>query len=126
MQNIGIVNEVYGLEKHGITNAGMVYWNLPTPALYEEAIHRHREAVIGRLKLLMRTGDHMGRSPNDRFVVREPASEKDIWWGKINQPFEVEKFHYYYRRVRAYLQNKELFVFDGYVVPTPATSARCG
>jgi len=119
MQNIGIVNEVYGLEKHGITNADMVYWNLPTPALYEEAIRR-REAVISHLgPLLMRTGDHMGRSPNDRFVVREPSSEKDIWWGKINQPFEAEQFQSLYRRVRAYLQHKELFVFDGYVGADP-------
>ena len=79
MQNIGIVNEVHGLEEYGITNADMVYWNLPTPALYEETIRR-REAVVTHLgPLLVRTGDHTGRSPNDRFIVREPSTEKDIW-----------------------------------------------
>ncbi len=119
MQNIGIVNEVYGLEKHGIPNADTVYWNLPTPALYEEAIRR-REAVMGHLgPLLMRTGDHMGRSPSDRFIVREPSTEADIWWGKTNLPFAQDKFQSLYRRVRAYLQHKELFVFDGYVGADP-------
>ncbi len=115
MQNIGIVNEVNGLEIHGITNADVVHWNLPTPALYEEAIRR-REATLAHLgALLMRTGDHMGRSPNDRFIVREESTEKDIWWGKINSPFEESQFKNLYQRVRAYLQHKELFVFDGYV-----------
>lgn len=87
-----IVNEVNGLEIHGITNADVVYWNLPTPALYEEAIRR-REATVAHLgALLVRTGDHMGRSPNDRFIVREESTEKDIWWGKINSPFEESQF----------------------------------
>ena len=75
----------YGLEKHGIKNTGFVYWNLSTPVLYEEAIRR-REGQMAHLgPLVVRTGEHTGRSPNDKFVVREPSSEDKVWWGAGEQ-----------------------------------------
>ncbi|HKG25076.1 MAG TPA: phosphoenolpyruvate carboxykinase (ATP), partial [Thermomicrobiales bacterium] len=65
----------FGLDHHGLTNLGTTYWNLPTPRLYEEAVQR-REGRIAHLgPLVVRTGQHTGRSPNDRFIVREPSSE---------------------------------------------------
>ena len=70
-----------GLGTLGITNVHDIYWNLPTPALYEEAIRR-REGIVSHLgPLVVRTGHHTGRSPNDKFTVHEPSSASHIWWG---------------------------------------------
>lgn len=119
MQNFGANVSKYGVENHGVRNAGIVYWNLPTPMLYEQVIRR-REGVVGHLgPLLVATGDHTGRSPNDKFIVEEPTSEKDIWWGKVNRPISQEKFDNLYRRIIAYIQNRDIFVFDGYVGADP-------
>ncbi len=74
----------YGLENHGIQNVNMVYWNLATPVLIEEAVRR-REGRIAHLgPLVVRTGQYTGRAAKDKFIVREPSSENNIWWGDIN------------------------------------------
>ncbi len=104
----------YGLEHHGISNVGDVYWNLPTPRLYEEAVRR-REAHIAHLgPLIVRTGQHTGRSPNDRFIVREPSSEDKVWWGAVNRPIASENYAVLKQRMLAYLQGRDLFVRDSY------------
>jgi phosphoenolpyruvate carboxykinase (ATP) len=115
MQNIGPFISEYGIENHGIINAETVYWNLPTPMLYEEAIRRREGALTHLGPLVIRTGDHTGRSPNDRFVVKESTTEKDIWWGKINSTFDPKAFDSLHRRMISYSQYRDLFVFDGYV-----------
>ncbi len=107
------------LEQHGIRNVNQVYWNLSTSALYEEAVRR-REGLIAHMgPLVVRTGHHTGRSPNDKFIVREPSSEDHIWWGKVNRPFEEEHFKALYLRMLAYLQGKDLFVQDCFVGADP-------
>lgn len=109
----------YGLENHGFSNLEREYWNLSTPALYEQAI-RHREGVLGHLgALVVRTGDHTGRSPNDKFIVREPSSEKDIWWGSINKECTEEAFDTMHRRMMAFFQNRSVFVQDCYAGADP-------
>lgn len=105
----------YGLENHGIKNYNDVYWNLPTSAVYEEVVRR-REGIIAHLgPLVVRTGHHTGRSPNDKFIVREPSSESRIWWGTVNRPFEPERFDRLYHRMLAYFQGRDLFVQDCFV-----------
>ncbi len=101
-----------GLDTHGITNVNHIYWNLPTPMLYEEAIRRH-EGVMSHLgPLVVRTGHHTGRSPNDKFTVREPSSAEHIWWGSGNRPFEPNSFDALHKRLVSYLQLKDVFVQD--------------
>ncbi|MEZ4518884.1 MAG: phosphoenolpyruvate carboxykinase [Chloroflexota bacterium] len=119
MQNFGAYVSEYGLENHGIRNANTVYWNLTTSMLYEEAVRRHEGAIAHLGPLVVQTGSHTGRSPNDRFIVKEPSSEENIWWGKINKPMSEENFDYLYREMVAYTQNRDLFVFDGYVGADP-------
>src|SRR5688572_16921352 len=104
----------YGLESHGITNAHAEHWNLSTPALYEEAVRRHEGLIAHLGPLVVRTGQHTGRAPNDKFVVREPSSEAKIAWGTVNRPFSPERFDVLNRRLLAYLQGKDVFVQDGY------------
>jgi phosphoenolpyruvate carboxykinase (ATP) len=114
MNNQGVFMSRYGLKQQGIDTAGTVHWNLPPAQLYEHAVRRN-EAMIGRRgPLVARTGDHTGRSPNDRFVVREPSTESKIWWGKVNVPFEAEKFDLLQEEVFDYLAKRDLYVFDGY------------
>ena len=99
---------------YGLTNIGSVYWNLPTPALYAESV-RNREGLIAHLgPYVVRTGQHTGRSPMDRFIVREESSEKHIWWGKENRPFEKARYEALYYRILAYLQGRQLYVQDCY------------
>ena len=101
-----------GLEHHGIKNAKEIFWNLTTPALYEH-ISRNGEGQLSHLgPVVVSTGEHTGRAPNDKFIVKEPTSRDDIWWGKVNKPFKVEQFDALYGRVLAYLQNKSLYVQD--------------
>ena len=104
MEQQGQIRSQQGLEAHGIRNANTVWWNLSTPALYEHAIQRH-EGLLSHLgPLVVRTGQYTGRSPNDRFVVREPSSQDKVWWGKVNRPFDHAKFDALYHRLLAYLQ----------------------
>jgi phosphoenolpyruvate carboxykinase (ATP) len=112
MQMTNAVNATNGLENHGIQNVNAVYWNLSTASLYEEVVRR-REGRIAHLgSLVVRTGHHTGRSPNDKFIVQEPSSADKIWWGKVNRPMTQEHFEILYRRLLAYLQGKDLFVQD--------------
>lgn len=102
------------LAKIGLTNLGNVYWNLSTSALYEEAVRRG-EAWISHLgPLVVRTGQHTGRSPNDKFIVREPTSEKNVAWGPVNQPLAEEKFNSLHAKLCAYLQGRDIFVQNLY------------
>ncbi len=106
--------EYSGLEMHGLKNLARIYWHLPTPSLYEEAIRR-KEGLLAHLgPLVVRTGHHTGRSPRDKFLVREPSSEGEIYWGKENQPMEPLTFDLLYRRLCAYFQSKDVFVQECY------------
>ncbi len=101
-----------GLDTHGLKNYKTAYWNLSTPALYEEAVKRD-EGIMSHLgPLVVRTGQFTGRSPNDKFVVKEPTSDEFIWWGKVNRPFDPERFEELHWRMTSYLQGKDLFIQD--------------
>jgi phosphoenolpyruvate carboxykinase (ATP) len=119
MQNMGPYISRHGLDEQGIHNTGTVYWNLPEARLYEHALLRGEACLAVEGPLVAETGEHTGRSPNDRFLVREPASEGDLWWGKVNCPVDQEKFNDLLRRLRAHLQKPDLFVFDGYAGTDP-------
>jgi phosphoenolpyruvate carboxykinase (ATP) len=102
------------LELIGLRNLGIVYWNLSTPSLYEEAV-RHHEGWISHLgPLVAHTGHHTGRSPNDKFIVREASTEKKIAWGKVNRAIEPEKFNALLAKVCAYFQGRDVYVQDLY------------
>ena len=103
-----------GLEGHGITNVARVYWNLSVPALYEEAVRRREASISVEGPLVCRTGQHTGRSPNDKFIVREPSSEDKVWWSKVNRPIDAKYFDALHQRMVTYCEGKELFVQDCY------------
>jgi phosphoenolpyruvate carboxykinase (ATP) len=100
------------LDLYGLSNIGRVFCNYNTPLLYEEIIKR-REGQIAHLgPIVVRTGQHTGRAAKDKFIVEEPASKANIWWGKVNKAFPQDKFQLLFHRLQAYLQGKDLFVQD--------------
>jgi phosphoenolpyruvate carboxykinase (ATP) len=104
----------YNLSNHGISNLRLGYWNLPTEALYEEAIFRNEGSTVFGGPFVAFTGKHTARSANDKFVVRHVDSENNIWWGVYNRPFDQEKFEVLYDRMLGFLQGRDVFVQDVY------------
>ena len=106
--------ETYGIEKFGIIGPKAVYRNL-TPAQLTEAALRRGEGTLSTTgALVVTTGKYTGRSPNDKFIVDTPAVHDDIAWGKVNRPISKEKFESIKGKVAAYLQGREIFIFDGF------------
>ena len=114
MKHAGWNPSIYGIEEHGIHNANNVYWNLPSPELYEHAVRRGEGVISHMGPLVVTTGKYTGRSPNDKFIVREPGSQDNIWWGSVNRGIEAEQFDRLHQRVTAYMQGNDLFVQDLY------------
>lgn len=108
------------LETLGIVRSGPVHWNLSTAALYEESIRRNEGLLAADGPFVCRTGAHTGRSPNDKFVVREPSSEQHVHWGSTNRSIDGAKFDALHRDMMAYLQDKELYVQDCWAGADPA------
>ena len=106
------------LERDGIA-ASRVYWNLPAATLYEEAVRRQEAVIAVDGPLVCRTGQHTGRSPNDKFIVRERSSEVNIAWGKVNRPMAAEQFALLHADLLASLTGKELFVLDAFAGADP-------
>ena len=120
MENLGVHVSRFGLDLHGIGGAGRAYWNLPPARLYEEALRRDEAVLAADGPLVAVTGEHTGRSPGDRFLVRAGAEAENIWWGEVNRPIEREQFNALRERVQARLGEGDVFVFNGYAGADPA------
>ena len=111
--------ETYGIEKLGIVNPEAVYRNL-TPAQLTEAALRRGEGKLGRLgELVVKTGKYTGRSAKDKFIVDSKGVHDEIAWGDVNKPISQEGFDHLYEKVVAYLQGREIFIFDGFAGADP-------
>jgi phosphoenolpyruvate carboxykinase (ATP) len=110
----------FGLEAHGIRATKPVHVNLPAAALYEHVVRRNEGAIAAEGPLVCRTGAHTGRSPNDKFVVDEPSSTGQIWWGKVNKPMQPAHYAALRADVVAHLNQQELFLQDLYAGADPA------
>jgi phosphoenolpyruvate carboxykinase (ATP) len=109
-----------GLEAQGLAPKGDVHWNLVAPVLIEQAVRRGEGRLADMGPFCSVTAPHTGRSPNDKFLVKESASEADVDWGKVNQPFSEQQFDTLLADVRAYLNGRDqLFVQDLYCGADP-------
>ena len=104
----------YGIEKLGIINSKAVYRNLPAAQLVEQALERGEGTLSNTGALVVKTGKYTGRSPEDKFVVDYPSIHDEIAWGKVNVPMKPEVFDKIYDKAIAYLQDREIFIFDGF------------
>ncbi len=109
----------YSIEHHGFFNVNKVYWNTASPRLVEKAVRRKEGYLSVDGALVVSTGDHTGRSPADKYIVRYPDQEDDIWWGKINQPISSESFDRIHERMLSFFQNRDIFVQDARVGAHP-------
>jgi phosphoenolpyruvate carboxykinase (ATP) len=101
-----------GLETHGIHSSGTVHWNLNPVELVEHAVRRGEGTLVDGGPFNAITAPHTGRSPNDRYVVREPSSEADVWWGKVNVEIAEESFDLLRAEVVDHLAEQDLYVRD--------------
>src|SRR5574341_321912 len=108
------------LQFNGLDPQCDVHWNLTPAELYEHAIRRGEGVVAEAGPFCAVTTPHTGRSPNDKFVVREPTSADHVWWGKVNQPIAPEQFDRLHAEVVRYLDGQELFVRDLFAGADPA------
>jgi len=109
----------YGLKNHGLTNLRKVYWNLPTESLYEEVAFRREGRITHQGPIVVKSGKHTARAAGDKYVVREPSSEENVWWGEYNLPYSPEKFNDLVHRLQGFLQGRDLFVQDCYAGADP-------
>jgi len=109
----------YGLERMGLEHLGTVHWNLTTEALVEEAVRRNEGALAAGGPFVALTGTHTGRSPNDKFTVREPATHDQIWWGKVNRALEPGQFDGLRRKLLHHFRGRDAFVQDCYAGADP-------
>jgi phosphoenolpyruvate carboxykinase (ATP) len=102
-----------GLDTHGITGSATIHWNLEWEKLYEIALRRQEAVLSSHNVLVAETGNRTGRSPNDKFIVKEGPYSENIWWGDVNVPKPASVFNGLRDKVQRYLSERdELFVQD--------------
>jgi phosphoenolpyruvate carboxykinase (ATP) len=99
----------------GLAGAPTVHRNLSVAELYEHALRRGEAELGADGQLVVETGEHTGRSPKDKFFVREPGSEALIDWGETNKAIDPATFDALFERVAAYLAEREIYALDTYV-----------
>ena len=101
------------LEQYGIKNAQVKY-QLSPEELQAAILEKGQGKVASSGAIAVNTGEFTGRSPMDRFIVKDSVTEDKVWWGAINIPFDADKFQKLYDKVTDYLSNKEVFVRDSF------------
>ncbi|UUP17604.1 phosphoenolpyruvate carboxykinase [Nitratireductor thuwali] len=111
MKETGPRNPDCGIEKARLQTTGSVFYNPTAAELCEEAVCRGEARLTAHGALVARTGQHTGRSPKDRFVVRDAGSEDSVWWGN-NQPITRDQFDAIYADFLSHAAGRDLFVQD--------------
>ncbi len=113
MDNLGPFNAAHGAEAFGFRKLKRVFWNLQAPALYEQALQRGEARLAAGGALVAETGAHTGRSPKDKFTVRDDTTEDTVWWDN-NGAIEPGHFDALLSDFLAHAEGKELFAQDLY------------
>jgi phosphoenolpyruvate carboxykinase (ATP) len=116
---IAIVPDRDELVRHGIAVRGSVFWHPTTSLLYSHALARGEAALAEGGALVVDTGAHTGRSPKDKFVVREPDSEGRIWWGDVNAEISEEHYDGLRTKVTDWLGEGDVYVVDAFAGADP-------
>jgi phosphoenolpyruvate carboxykinase (ATP) len=111
-QRLAAASPSAGLEEHGIHNINAAYWNLGAPQLIEHALQRREGTLAANGALVVRTGQFTGRSPKDKFIVRDETTDHQVQWGAVNQPMTEAQFDRLHARATAFWQGQDAFVQD--------------
>ena len=109
----------HGLDTIGLEHYATSYWNVRAPTLVVEAIRRREGTLASNGAFVALTGMRTGRSPRDKFVVKDDATENAVHWGKVNFPIEPAKFNAFQDKVFKHLRYQDLFVQDLYCGADP-------
>ena len=104
---------------HGLTNLSAIHRNLSVPSLYEHAIRNGEGQIAAGGPFVAITGQHTGRSPKDKYIVREASTEGDIAWGDVNLPVSQAVFDQVHQRMLAYFQRRPAYVADVFAGADP-------
>ncbi|HEY9184796.1 MAG TPA: phosphoenolpyruvate carboxykinase (ATP) [Salegentibacter sp.] len=107
------ITKTISLEDYGIKDATLHY-QLSPEELHQITIEKGQGVEASSGALAVNTGKFTGRSPKDRFIVKDDVTKDDVWWGDINIPFEPKKFDQLYNKVAEYLSGKEIYARDAY------------
>ena len=111
MQQNGIFNHSSGLDDLGLEELNCVYWNLTEPGLYKESLCRGETVLAAGGALVATTGQHTGRSPQDKFIVRDETTKDSVWWDNT-KAMEPGKFEILYHDFLEHAKGRDLFVQD--------------
>jgi phosphoenolpyruvate carboxykinase (ATP) len=112
MQEIGLKSPSASLGELGLKNLKTAYWNLSPEELVEQSIQKGMGQLADSGALVIYTGEFTGRSPEDRFIVKDSMTAPKVHWGKVNIPFEPRKFDALWRKACNYLKKKDVYVRD--------------
>lgn len=124
MKNTNLKSIFEGLDELGLSNAKGVMWNLQPAELISEAVKNGEGVLANNGALMVDTGKFTGRSPKDRFIVKDEFTEDKVWWGDINKPFDADKFDSLFNKMIAEANMKKLYVRDAYAGADPAHRMR--
>ncbi|MEH1006274.1 MULTISPECIES: phosphoenolpyruvate carboxykinase (ATP) [Winogradskyella] len=113
MANHSQSTKTISLDQYGIKNAKVNY-QLSSDELHAETISKGLGVESSSGALAVNTGEFTGRSPLDRFIVKDDITKDKVWWGNINIAFDSDKFQKLYDKVADYLSEKEIYVRDSY------------
>ena len=113
MANYNQFTKTISLEKYGIKNANVKY-QLSPEELQDIALKKGQGVEASSGALAVKTGEFTGRSPKDRFIVKDEVTKDRVWWGPVNIPFDSDAFEKLYNKVSNYLSNKDIYVRDCY------------
>jgi len=114
MKEFGLKSQKSGLEATGLSKVNAAYWNLEAAELIEIAVKNGEGHLTDTGALMCDTGTFTGRSPKDRFIVKDELTSDKVWWGDINQPFTTENFDKIYNKMIGFLEDKSVYVRDAY------------
>ena len=118
MQDLALTSKSKDLGKYGIIDV-TAHWNLSPEELQRITVEKNLGKETSNGTLSINTGKFTGRSPQDRFLVKDDYTKDKVWWGKVNKPFAPEKFDVLQDEIVNYLSGKEIYVRDGYVCADP-------
>ena len=119
MSHTGQITKTISLKSLGITSKSVHYQCSPDQ-LHKKTIALNQGVEASSGALAINTGEFTGRSPKDRFIVKDAITKDKVWWGDINIPFSPESFDHLYTKVITYLNDKELYVRDAYACADPS------